>query len=308
MKITSRPGRLLVSLLLLALSLAATAAERTVYFVNDAQGSPVAAMDQQGEVLWRESYAPYGERRTKAADNNGKPAYTGKPEDADTSLVYMHARMYDPETARFTGIDPQGFGEDAPQSFGRYLYANNSPYVYVDPDGELPVLIPLLYVAYRAYSASDTIDSAVTNIQVVADPNASTMDRALAGGELASSLVGGKAGRGAFSLAEKKVTEGAGDTVDVYRVFGGDARAQGFSWTTVDPRSVGDFRDAAGLPSGGESGATNTAEFLIKGTVNASDIIKSRSALPLDGNRGGLKELIINPKSVSVTDFSVLKP
>lgn len=143
MKITSRPGRFLLSLLLLALSLVATAAERTVYFVNDAQGSPVAAMDQQGEVLWRESYAPYGERRTKAADNSGKPAYTGKPEDADTSLVYMHARMYDPETARFTGIDPQGFKEDFPQSFGRYLYANNAPYVYVDPDGELPFLIPV---------------------------------------------------------------------------------------------------------------------------------------------------------------------
>lgn len=159
MKIASRPGRLLVSLLLLVLSFTASAADRTVYFVNDAQGSPVAAMDQQGEVLWRESYAPYGERRTKAADNNGKPAYTGKPEDADTSLVYMHARMYDPETARFTGIDPQGYTEDSPQSFGRYLYANNAPYVYVDPDGELPILIPILIFAAREV-ASEQVENA----------------------------------------------------------------------------------------------------------------------------------------------------
>jgi len=96
--------------------------------------------------------------------------------------------------------------------------------------------------------------------------------------------------------------------VDVYRVFGGDARAQGFSWTTVDPRTVKNFRDAAGLPSGGASGATNTADFLIKGQAKASDIIKSRSALPLDGNRGGLPELIIDPKNVKLNDFSVLKP
>jgi hypothetical protein len=62
------------------------------------------------------------------------------------------------------------------------------------------------------------------------------------------------------------------------------------------------------LPSGGASGATNTAEFLIQGKVNPADIIKSRSALPLDGNRGGLPELIIDPKNVRLNDFSVLKP
>jgi hypothetical protein len=102
---------------------------------------------------------------------------------------------------------------------------------------------------------------------------------------------------------------GAGDEmVDVYRVFGGDARAQGFSWTTVDPRTVSNFRDGLGLPSGGASGAMNSADFLIKGQARASDIIQSRSALPLDGNRGGLPELIIDPKNVKLNDFSVLNP
>jgi len=96
--------------------------------------------------------------------------------------------------------------------------------------------------------------------------------------------------------------------VTVYRAFGGDSRAQGFSWTTTDPRTVSNFRDVAGLPSGGASGATNTADFLIQGKVSPADIIKSRPALPLDGNRGGLPELIIDPKNVRLNDFSVLKP
>ena len=96
--------------------------------------------------------------------------------------------------------------------------------------------------------------------------------------------------------------------VDVYRAFGDDARAQGFSWTTKDPRTVNNFRDAAGLPSGGASGANNSADFLIQGRARVSDIIESRSALPLDGNRGGLPELIIDPKNVDITDFSVLNP
>jgi hypothetical protein len=43
---------------------------------------------------------------------------------------------------------------------------------------------------------------------------------------------------------------------------------------------------------------TNTADFLIKGKASTSDVIKSRSALPLDGNKGGLPELIIDPKNV----------
>ncbi len=96
--------------------------------------------------------------------------------------------------------------------------------------------------------------------------------------------------------------------VTVYRAFGGDSRAQGFSWTTTDPRTVSNFRDVAGLPSGGASGATKTADFLIQGKVSPADIIKSRPALPLDGNRGGLPELIIDPEKMRLNDFSVLKP
>lgn len=98
------------------------------------------------------------------------------------------------------------------------------------------------------------------------------------------------------------------DFVDVYRAFGGDARAQGFSWTTVDPKSIPNFRDAAGLPSSGASGAKNTADFLLQGRANVNDIIKTRPALPLDGNKGGLPELIIDSKNVDLTDFSVLNP
>jgi hypothetical protein len=96
--------------------------------------------------------------------------------------------------------------------------------------------------------------------------------------------------------------------ITVYRVFGGDSRAQGYSWTTANPTTLKNFRDVAGLPSGGASGSMNTANFMIKGKVNANNIIKTRSALPLDGNVGGLPELIIDPKNVRLTDFRVIKP
>ena len=96
------------------------------------------------------------------------------------------------------------------------------------------------------------------------------------------------------------------EELTVYRAFGADARAQGFSWTTKNPATVNDFRNVAGLPSGGASGSMNSADFMIQGDVKLSNIIDSFPAEPLDGNIGGLPELKINPRDVTITDFSVL--
>jgi RHS repeat-associated protein len=128
--------RKLVALLaVVLLPLAVQAEETTTYYVNDLLGSPVAAIDEQGNVLWTETYAPYGARIEESPANPGNPAYTGKPEDPVTGLVYMGARWYDPETGRFASVDPVRFVDSNVHSFNRYAYANNSPYVFVDPDG-----------------------------------------------------------------------------------------------------------------------------------------------------------------------------
>ena len=83
-----------------------------------------------------------------------------------------------------------------------------------------------------------------------------------------------------------------GDTV--YRVYGEDSASTGASWTTTNPATVSDFRNYAGLPSGGESKANNSAQFVIEAIVeDASKCIESRYALPLDGNTGGAPEYII---------------
>lgn len=74
-----------------------------------------------------------------------------------------------------------------------------------------------------------------------------------------------------------------------------------------NPTFIKDFRNVAGLSSGGASGSPNTADFMIKCRVHSNNIIKSRPALPLDGNQGGLPELIINSKNVNSVDFKVLK-
>jgi hypothetical protein len=73
----------------------------------------------------------------------------------------------------------------------------------------------------------------------------------------------------------------------VYRRYGGDASLFGRSWTTVDPETVPNYRAAAGLPNG------NTAENAATGIITDNRGVRVRAAKPLDGNPGGLPEVVI---------------
>ena len=127
--------RFIAALLLTLLSVQAQSVERVIHYHNDALGSPIAATDEQGRVVWRKSYTPYGQPIDQAAPN--EPGYTGKFEEPDLGIQNFGARWYDPRIGRFLAIDPAGFDPQNPQSFNRYAYANNNPYAYVDPDGKV---------------------------------------------------------------------------------------------------------------------------------------------------------------------------
>jgi RHS repeat-associated protein len=312
------------ALVLLMLWLGGVAHAGTVTYVyTDPQGTPLAEADASGNITATFDYAPYGSQALGTAPNG--PGYTGHVNDPDTGLVYMQARYYDPSTGRFLSTDPVTPAAGNLFNFNRYAYANNNSIVNMDADGQLTG--SLLHrdeqgVAGNGFSiqiasavkqisnlARGTFHRAVKDAATVsgvrkADSLSDAFLAPLRLGVLFSPLsLEGGASRAALEGGTSWATN---NEVTVFRVFGGDARAGGFSWTIENPLAVGSFRDAAGLPSGGSSGATNTADFLIKGRANAADIIKSRSALPLDGNTGGLSELIINPKNVTITDFSVL--
>jgi RHS repeat-associated protein len=55
--------------------------------------------------------------------------------DPETGLTYMQQRYYDPMAGRFLSVDPVLTDANTGASFNRYVYANNSPYNYIDPDG-----------------------------------------------------------------------------------------------------------------------------------------------------------------------------
>jgi RHS repeat-associated protein len=102
------------------------------YIHTDGLGSPVARSDQNGALVSTTRYEPYGLTAGGVVPTIG---FTGHVNDADTGLVYMQQRYYDPVAGRFLTGDPVTTNANTGGSFNRYAYANNSPYKYIDPDG-----------------------------------------------------------------------------------------------------------------------------------------------------------------------------
>ena len=127
----------LIALTLAFMSVSGLAREGTYTHIHtDHLGSPIMATDEAGEVLWRKNYQPFGEEEAQQ-DFKESMGYTGHMVEQDFGLVYMQGRWYHPGMGRFLAPDPVKYtGENPVMSFNRYIYANNNPYKYNDPDGE----------------------------------------------------------------------------------------------------------------------------------------------------------------------------
>lgn len=143
----------------------------TTYYHNDHLGSPVAATNEKGALLWRAHFRPYGERQENPQDAAyGSVGYTGHAQDADSGMVYAGARYYDPLIGRFMAVDPVGVNPGSPSSSNRYAYTNNNPYRYSDPDGRFPVDYLVDGLSVAASSAIYANDPSFSNgIALAAD-------------------------------------------------------------------------------------------------------------------------------------------
>ncbi len=174
-------------------------AERITYFHAAALGSPVAATDEGGNLKWTEHYKPFGERVNNSSEGSeNNIGFTGHELDSDTGLTYMQARYYDPVIGRFYSNDPVGYTAKNPvMSFNRYLYVNNNPYKYTDPNGEF------LLQAVGAIGGA-ILGVAAQAVADVASGNAPTMGKylgAAAGGAVAGIVATTTFNPGAASAA-----------------------------------------------------------------------------------------------------------
>ena len=117
---------------------APTHAGTVTYVYTDAQGTPLAKADANGNIIATFDYAPYGAQALGTPPSG--PGYTGHVNDPDTGLVYMQARYYDPAVGRFLSVDPVGPSPGNTFNFNRYGYASNNPINHTDPDGRQSTL------------------------------------------------------------------------------------------------------------------------------------------------------------------------
>ena len=123
--------------------------EQVFYYLHDNLGGIDAVVDENGKVVERNDYLPFGSDRiqTQPTTNTNNYGFTGKELDDETGLYYYGARYYDPEIGRFTQIDPLTLNKSEkslesiltnPQQLNSYSYVNNRPLNYIDENGMIP--------------------------------------------------------------------------------------------------------------------------------------------------------------------------
>ncbi len=163
--------RKLIAFLLVSQALNPAAGGTTTYYHPDALGSPLAATDITGRVLWNRQYRPFGDFAEVCASSCTVPdsrAFTGHEQGTSTDLLYMQVRFYDPKVGRFLSPDPASTKVGMPASLNRYAYAWNNPFRYVDPNGEEPYLVSRALTFSERYSHNFV----VTNADFPGDANA----------------------------------------------------------------------------------------------------------------------------------------
>jgi len=115
------------------------------YFHYDYRGSVVAVSNEQGEVVARFGYSPYGKRYVIENFFHTPFGYNGRDGVMTdlNGLIHMRARYYSPDQRRFISKDPlRGYVTDI-GSLNRYAYVGGDPVNFVDPGGKAAFLAPL---------------------------------------------------------------------------------------------------------------------------------------------------------------------
>lgn len=166
------------------------------FYHPDQLGSTSLVTDEEGEVIERVEYAPFGVPITA---NDQNYLYTGKELDS-TGLMYYGARYYNPLHARFTQPDMVIADIYNPQNLNRYSYVLNNPYKYTDPNGN--VIDTLADVGFIGWDIYD----------IWHDPTSGTNWAAL-GGDIVGAFVPLLTGVGRGIKQAAKVTVKTGDKV-----------------------------------------------------------------------------------------------
>jgi len=118
--------------------------DQLYYFLNDYLGTPRVVMqgpevDTIRVAAWYLHY-PYGEIAESEGFYDTPYRFTGKEHDEEGAFDYFYfgARYYDYHYGRFSSLDK------VTRFANGFVYADNNPAMFVDPDGNCPWLIPVI--------------------------------------------------------------------------------------------------------------------------------------------------------------------
>ncbi|MEV7415422.1 RHS repeat-associated core domain-containing protein [Streptomyces sp. NPDC089919] len=100
------------------------------WYFHDQLGSTRALTDAAGTVGGSYAYTPYGTVTGHTGTASTPLQYAGQYTDAETGLVYLRARSYDPATAQFLTVDPA-----VRSTRSAYGYTGGNPLNGSDPSG-----------------------------------------------------------------------------------------------------------------------------------------------------------------------------
>ncbi len=122
----------------------------------DRQGSERLVLSSTGSAIGSREYDAYGNIHTQTGTSMPFD-YTGNRRDAESGLLYLRARLYDPATGRFLSPDPARDCPSTPLTAHAYLYGLANPARYTDPlglsawDGPAPSTMPGDYPGAQPY-------------------------------------------------------------------------------------------------------------------------------------------------------------
>ena len=110
------------------------------YFVTDHLGSVRAVVNDDGEVLERNDYYPFGSRWDDGLLSDNRYRYNGKEAQAFLNNPYLDygARQYDSDGAVWLGTDRLS---ELYYHIGSYAYCANNPINAIDADGRLIIFV-----------------------------------------------------------------------------------------------------------------------------------------------------------------------
>jgi RHS repeat-associated protein len=104
------------------------------FMVRDHLGSIESAVDNNGALVGRSAYDPFG-RRTSTSSMPTWIGYGGHDTFDQGDLGFAHYRVYDPAAARWLTEDPLGLAAGP----NLYAFVDSDPIGYSDPDGLVKV-------------------------------------------------------------------------------------------------------------------------------------------------------------------------